>query len=329
MKKDLSIIIPRYKENTTILTGLLSSIRSQSNVEWEKIEIIIVNDNTEDKISPEWVESVNKLFGIDTKVCDMEENGGPGLARQFGIDNAVGKYVMFCDADDSLYASDGLSRLLAEFIKYPDTDYVSSQWMEEQYDENHLNVFYIDHELENTWMHGKVFNRKFLVNNNIKFHPSLRVHEDSYFLVCASAAAKNRRHVLSKTYIWRSTRSDSITRDNNSSYTFNSFSEFIRAICLGMKWVEENDFEILDWSIVQFMMYCFFNLQKKMWLDESHKKDRQDSIDMFKKEYAVYLDRYKKIDEELIRKVYNDERAAHFQGEIESYTLEEWIKMIS
>lgn len=329
MKKNLSIIIPRYKETTKILVGLLSSIRSQSNLDFETTEIIIVNDNTEDKLSTEWVTSVNKLFGLDISVYDMEENGGPGLARQFGLEKAKGKYVMFCDADDTLYATDSVSRLMGELLQFPDTDYISSEWLEEQYFDNHQSVLYVPHQVENTWMHGKVFNRKFLMNNNIKFHPSLRVHEDSYFLLCASSVAKNRRHLLAQTYIWRSARNDSITRENNNSYTYDSFPEFIHAICLGMQWLEDNDIELIDYTVVQLIMYCFFTLQQKNWLKDEHKEDRERSIAVLKNEITPFFEHYKNASREFIDQVYNQEREKSFQNEVESYTLSDWIQMIS
>ena len=43
----LSIIIPQYKEDDTVVRKLLTSIDNQLGVDWEDIEVIIVNDGSD------------------------------------------------------------------------------------------------------------------------------------------------------------------------------------------------------------------------------------------------------------------------------------------
>jgi len=105
----LSIIIPSYKETEKKLMPLLSSINNQVGIDLSKIEIILVRDGTK----PIDLSQFHLLdITIQQKVLSI--NQGPGVARQFGLSNAIGKYVMFCDADDSLHNVGSLGAMLQE-----------------------------------------------------------------------------------------------------------------------------------------------------------------------------------------------------------------------
>lgn len=82
----LSIIIPYYnaKEYTDELLDVLSPQMT------DDIECILVDDGSE------------KPFKTKYKWCKVfrKENGGCSTARNVGLDNAVGEYISFIDADD-------------------------------------------------------------------------------------------------------------------------------------------------------------------------------------------------------------------------------------
>ena len=62
------------------------------------------------------------------KQLKLDKNSGPGLARQYGINNSNGKYIVFMDADD----------------------YVESVWLEEIYKisrENKLDICISDFQM--------------------------------------------------------------------------------------------------------------------------------------------------------------------------------------
>jgi len=97
--KTISIVIPYYQETEEKVFPLLSSINNQVGIDFEKIEVILANDAGEMKVSNSFLD----LFSnFKTIVVHCVENGGPGLARQKGLDHATGEYVIFCDADDVL-----------------------------------------------------------------------------------------------------------------------------------------------------------------------------------------------------------------------------------
>ncbi len=89
----VSIIVPVYNAEM-FLEESLNSLVSQTE---KKIEIICVNDGSTDKseqILKNYQDNDNRIRIIN------QENKGVSQARNTGIANAVGSYVMFVDADD-------------------------------------------------------------------------------------------------------------------------------------------------------------------------------------------------------------------------------------
>ena len=84
--KKLDVIIPAHKAQNTILRTL-SSIAQQTIL--DKIVVTIVNDA--DGIG---YQKFIDMFGnvMDIKELVMDTNGGPGVARQYGIDNTTCPY---------------------------------------------------------------------------------------------------------------------------------------------------------------------------------------------------------------------------------------------
>ena len=257
--KDLSIVIPRYSETPKELLPLLSSIYNQVGVDFDKIEVIIVNDNPKSII-------YDSDFMYPVKIIAHDENFGSGVARQTGIDHCTGQYLMFCDADDILHSVAVLGAFLQEINQPTSVDILTSPWLEELYSED-TGYRYLQHEDEATWMHGKVFRADFLRSNNIRFHDDLRVHEDSYFLGICFALTQNIRKLPVVTYVWK-WREESITRQNDGAYTYNSFGVYVTAMaaCFSAL-VRRGKTEVLPAKTLQFLLYCYFTLQSDAWAD--------------------------------------------------------------
>ena len=92
----LSIIIPHYNIDRTLLERCLDSI-SAVDLSPDKHETIIVDDGSE--IPPVWV--MEKYDSTKVRLI-QSSHGGPGAARNIGIKEATGRYIMFVDADDYL-----------------------------------------------------------------------------------------------------------------------------------------------------------------------------------------------------------------------------------
>jgi glycosyltransferase involved in cell wall biosynthesis len=91
----LSVIIPAYNVEKYIGTTL-NSIVSQST---DEIEIIVVDDGSTDNT---YKIAQNILKGKKNVKLIKKENGGVSSARNEGLRNAIGKYILFLDADDLL-----------------------------------------------------------------------------------------------------------------------------------------------------------------------------------------------------------------------------------
>ena len=94
MKPNISIIIPVYNVEA-YLADCLDSILAQT---FESFEVILVDDGSTDgspAIAQKYADAHSEQIRYYRK-----ENGGPGLARNFGISKAKGDYLMFVDSDD-------------------------------------------------------------------------------------------------------------------------------------------------------------------------------------------------------------------------------------
>lgn len=91
-----SIIIPYYNVPTELVNRCLNSILNQN---WgnTRYEVIFINDGSLIPID----ESTKKLFQLFPLFTLIEqENKGPGIARNKGIQFSNGKYLLFLDSDD-------------------------------------------------------------------------------------------------------------------------------------------------------------------------------------------------------------------------------------
>ncbi len=100
----VSIIIPVYNGEKYIENCIKSAI-SQT---YQNIEIIIVNDGSTDNSAL----LMTKYKQLDSRIiCINKKNEGVVLARKAGFDKAIGKYIQYLDADDTLI-HDAIERLV-------------------------------------------------------------------------------------------------------------------------------------------------------------------------------------------------------------------------
>ncbi len=191
MKKnnpDISIIVPAYNAEKHI-SKCLNSLLSQTKKE---LEFIIINDGSTDQ-----TEKIIKSFSDKRLIYFKNKNQGIGKTRNFGIEKATGQYIMFLDSDDYLVSTacevlftaaqkNSLDLVIADFYKkYP-----------QSLEEIHTPDFAISSlkenpdiitEYLNPW--AKLYNRKMLIDNNIKFVENLK-YEDAPFIIKALCTAK-------------------------------------------------------------------------------------------------------------------------------------------
>jgi glycosyltransferase involved in cell wall biosynthesis len=95
----ISVIIPAYNYAAT-LRRAVSSVVKQMN---HKHELIVIDDGSTDA-TPSVVAQIEEEMPGQVRFI-RKENGGPSSARNLGIRESLGTYLIFLDADDELFPS--------------------------------------------------------------------------------------------------------------------------------------------------------------------------------------------------------------------------------
>lgn len=187
----ISIIIPVYNAQDTI-GRCLERICSEKD-----IEIICVDDGSQDSspdILDSWHESHPNIRVIH------QQNAGAGAARNRGLKEASGDYIMFCDADDT-YDIDTITKIKSD-IKLFNPDYLVFH-RKTVFEDGHVQDWGACcdvRRIETTWYdylnseilprrHGmgvttKCFKRELIHQHKISFAQELTFGEDLWFLLC-------------------------------------------------------------------------------------------------------------------------------------------------
>lgn len=215
--KDLEIIIPAFNSHDTI-EDTLKSIYIQKNL--PDYHITIVNDcgNNYKELIVKYKDKLN-IDEIKTPT-----NGGPGISRQYALDNTNSKYVIFVDSDDCFYDENSIF-LLYNKINKTKVDIVISNFI---YKKN--NIVEIK-ERSTVWLHGKIYNREFINKNNIRFNNS-RLNEDNGFNGLFFILNPVVIWINDITYVYNDNK-NSLTR--NDEYTINGMESY----SYNINWVVE------------------------------------------------------------------------------------------
>ena len=110
-----SIIMANYNSKDTI-NKCIDSILNQS---FKNFELIIVDDVSTDNS----VEIIEQYKDERIKLIKCKKKFFNGGARNIGIDNAIGEYILFIDCDDWLYSKDSL-KAINEVIEWNRADLI-------------------------------------------------------------------------------------------------------------------------------------------------------------------------------------------------------------
>ena len=116
MKPEVSIIVACFNKEKFIRQSI-SSVLKQS---FANLEVIIVDDNSSDKS----VELIKAQTAADPRITLIvnAQNKGANFCRNLGIKTAVGKYLIFFDADDIL-AKECLMRRVTYMNEHASLDF--------------------------------------------------------------------------------------------------------------------------------------------------------------------------------------------------------------
>lgn len=170
---NFSFVIP-HKNLPDLLERCINSIPQRDDT-----EIIVVDDNSD----PNKVDFKNFPGSKrrDVKIIYNTERGGAGRARNIGLENAKGKWLLFADCDDT-YTEDLNAFLNSHVDSKADVVYFKANLIntiDQKVRHSHMNIF-IDRFLNKKgnledikfgawepW--NKLINRALIVANNIRF----------------------------------------------------------------------------------------------------------------------------------------------------------------
>ena len=209
----IDVIIPAYKAQGTMFRTL-SSIACQSII--EDVEVTIVNDCCPNGDYKQFVDLFSPYFPI--KEIKLEKNGGPGVARQAGIDATCNEFFTCMDADDTLNGSIALEILRMGITESPANQCASATFL--QVGKSIKETIPIQNDM--VWMFGKLYRREFIEKYKIRFNET-RANEDTGFNMMVKLLCDNPmeqiRFIPEVVYLWHY-KPDSITRINDGQYQY-------------------------------------------------------------------------------------------------------------
>lgn len=277
MEKLISVIIPAYNAEDTIE-------RCIKSVKDREIEIIIVVDGATDNT----LSICRELKKQDERIIIIEqENKGQLEARETGILNAHGEYIMFLDADDCFekcaikrireiiqkYEKPDLIRF--RYRKLPD-DYEQYKYFEkdeteilkEEFREKVYPIFLDGYMLNTLWVN--CIKKEVIKNINIKANRNIKYGED--LLVNLEIFSNIQRAVFVNDILYNYIyQENSVTTSRNVSKLMNNLKDCIKV------------YSLLYQYIIKWDMVSDANLQK---VSDRITKETDSIIELILKTYT-------------------------------------------
>ena len=169
--KEITVVIPAFRAHKTI-KKTLASIAVQTIS--DRVEVIISCDDVED----DYTSIITQFPELEITQVKCKKNGGPGLARQRGLEKANTHWVTFIDADDVFSTPFALEILRNNIIQ--NCVEVQGVFAQACPIPNQVTRFVLHNEPTHPWVFGRLYNVDFLRQNKIAFS-ELRAMEDGEF----------------------------------------------------------------------------------------------------------------------------------------------------
>lgn len=318
----LQILVPQYHETEDVIAPLLNSIAIQQSVDMSEIGVIIGNDGTDTILSKEFLES----YPFEVKYI-LNEHKGVSATRNACLDAATADYVMFCDADDMFFNACGLYIIFRE-IDNGGFDSLISAFIEETRDEQ-KNVIYINHEMDSTFVHGKVHRRQYLIDNGIRWNDSLTIHEDSYFNCLCQKLSDDVKYSQTAFYLWK-WRNNSVCRHDPKYIlkTYNNMLDSNTALVNGF--LKRGRMKDAQFYSVSMIYDAYFTMNKDEWISQENKEYRDATEKRFTRYYIEFKKLFDEIDMSVKAQIVIGIKNRMYQEGLlmESKTFDDWIAEI-
>lgn len=197
----VSIIVPVYNVEK-YLPKCIESILAQTFTDFE---LLLIDDGSPDSSG----KICDKYAAEDSRIRVFHKpNGGVSSARNFGIDNAKGEWIMFVDADDTIL--DICLEICFDILRKNNIDLLQFQHNQTlEYDENKkiynlpINMRDYIRFYHPVCIGGAMFKAQIIKSNSIKFRNSLKLGEDQLFIYDFISKASKLMYINKKLYFYR------------------------------------------------------------------------------------------------------------------------------
>ncbi len=232
----VSVIIPIFNPGDAII-NCLNSIVTQS---LREMEILCINDGSTDNS----LEILNEFAKRESRLKIItQKNSGAGVARNKGLENSKGEYILFLDCDD--WIEDNACELLYNHAKKTDSDLVlfdslihndenleKLPFFKGNYPPQTFNYMDIKDKVFHNYLGviwNKLYKSDFLNENNIQF-PSHKIFNDVEFHIKTMTLAKKITYHNTIFYHYNNTTHFSLQNEHVGSKSSLVFSEVINDV---------------------------------------------------------------------------------------------------
>ena len=318
--KKIQFLVPQYKENEETISYLLDSIESQIYIDKKDMGVIICSDGGEYELDRNFFSKYS--YDIDYVIC---EHRGVSATRNSALILSDAEYIMFCDADDGFASNIGVYSLVRCLDLNPQSEILSSKIFIEDINDGNVDFRIGNHN--DTFIHGKVFRRDFLISNGLFFDERLKVHEDSYFCNVVNFFAKKKSYNDNAFYCWRKNKNSV----SNQEYYFvktmwrllltnNSMVSVMKAIN-----ISKDD---ISYSVVDVVLQLYCELQNKEWYISEHKEFLDRTYGVLYWFLQNNIEYYNNISQEKFKSILINVRNGNHYRTVEWFTVNQYIKTI-
>ena len=243
MKPMLEIIMPHYNEPWELVKPFFDVLSSQRGIDFDKLSVHVVHDGG----------NVFPLKKKDTPfkvVQSVIKHGGVSKARNYGLDHAKAKWVLFCDCDDT-FSNVYALKFIFDVLDTEDYDMIWGAFFVEHKTTDGGLALRVNDQFNSIWIHCRMFRLDFLRAYNIRFNEDLYFSEDSAFNAIVNMEIDPKRIGTLKTpipsYVW-CWREGSATLDKKN-WLKNIKGQFMRNVYVISEYRKRGD----DFSAVRMV----------------------------------------------------------------------------
>ena len=190
---------------------------------------------------------------------------------------------MFCDADDMFYNACGLYIIFKE-INGEGFDSLVSTFVEETRNPITKEIFYLNHDVDSTFVHGKVHRRKYLIDNNIRWNNNLTIHEDSFFNILCQNLSENIKFCPTSFYLWK-WRDNSVCR-HDPKYILKTYKNLIDSNdALIDEFIKRGIIDKASLFVASLIFDSYYTMNKPEWINQENKEYRNSTEKRFSEYY--------------------------------------------